>query len=185
MSDWNFETVSIPAPGYAKRIRDLSAEFEDLAGAEAESAGRFGTKSKAAATAKELDALVEEAKAQAAEITVWQVSYLEWGELADRHPPREGDAIDRRRGINGKTFPKALLKIALVEPGTAEDFEDWLAKGEEALKALGRISQTKYVELETAAWNLSAGDDSLPKESAVSLLKRLKDRDSAPLPDSE
>lgn len=185
MTDRNFTTVAIPAPGYAKRIADLWQEFLELAEAETAAGGRFGTKSKAAAKALEHDALVEEAAAASPEVKVWQVSYLEWGQLADRHPPREDDAIDRRRGIDGKTFPKALLKIALVEPGAAEDFDDWLAKGEEALDALGAISQPKYVELETAAWNLSAGDESLPKESAVSLLKRLKDQGSAPQPDSE
>lgn len=185
MTDHNFTTITIPAPGYAKRLADLAAEVDELAEAEVASTGRFGTKSKAMEKAREYDALVEEAAAQSSEVKVWQVSYLEWGQLADRHPPRDNDMIDRRRGINGKTFPRALLKIALVEPGTAENFEDWLAKGEAALGALGAISQPKYVELETTAWNLSAGDESLPKESAVSLLKRLKDQDSAQQPDSE
>lgn len=185
MTDRNFTTVTIPAPGYAKRIADLGAEFDALAEAESTTPGRFGAKSKAMAKAREYDALVAEAAAQSPEVKVWQVSYLEWGQLADLHPPRPDDVVDRSRGINGKTFPRALLKIALVEPGTAEDFDDWLAKGEEALTALGAITQPKYVELETAAWDLSAGDESLPKESAVSLLKRLKDQGSAPQPDSE
>lgn len=185
MTDHNFTTVTIPPSGYAKRIADLGAEVDELAEAESTTPGRFGSRSKAMAKAREYDALVAEAVDKSTEVAVWQVSYLEWGQLADLHPPREGDVIDRRRGINGKTFPNALLKIALVEPGAAENFDDWLAKGEAALDALGAISQPKYVELETAAWDLSAGDESFPKESAVSLLKRLKDQGSAPQPDSE
>lgn len=185
MSEHVFDTVTITAPGYAKRITDMWAEVEALAEAESTTPGRFGARSKAIAKAREYDALVAEAKAASSEVKVWQVTYLEWGQLADLHPPREGDVTDRLRGVNRKTFPAALLKIALVEPGTAENFEDWLAKGDEALRALGPMTQPQYVELETAAWNLSAGDESLPKDSAVSLLKRLKDHDSKPQPDSE
>lgn len=145
---------------------------------------RFGTKSKAIEIAKKYDALLAVAGQDATRVTLWQVSYLEWGPLSDLHPPREGDAQDRQHGLNRRTFPKDLLKISLVEPGESKDLDTLLTEGEKALSSLGALSQPQYVRLESAAWSLSTGDDQIPKASLVSLLKQRKDLDSKPQQDS-
>ncbi len=139
---------------------------------------RAGTKSQAMALAAEYDALLAKAEEDAVKVTVWAISNNEWGPLADEHPPREGDAKDNTFSVNMKTFPPALLRLALVEPGTNRD-------GEQILADLGDISRIHFLKLETAAWNVNVGDDALPKFSLVSLLQQAKDPDSKQQPDSE
>ena len=130
---------------------------------------RAGTKSKAIALAKQYDALLAEAEASAVTVDIYELSNTDWQVLADFHPPREGDAGDKQRGVNMKTFPGALLRRALPEGQVDID----------------ELSRLHYVKLETAAWNLHNGDDALPKFSLVSLLKRQRDPDSKQPSDSE
>lgn len=146
---------------------------------------RMGTKSEAIRLAKEYDALLATAEDSGVEVTVYAISYLEWGPLADEHPPRDNDPRDTQFGVNMKTFPQALLSVSLVPPGEAHDFAGLKTKGESALAELGDISRVHYAKLETAAWNVNVGDDVLPKYSLVSLLKQQRGPDSKPQNDSE
>jgi hypothetical protein len=145
---------------------------------------RQGTKLKSLQLAKQHDELMAEAERDAVKVTLWAISYNEWGPLADRHPPRPEDKLDTERGVNMKTFPRDLLYASLAEPGIG-DLDGLIAAGKLALRELGDLSQVQYVKLETAAWNVNVGDDALPKYSLVSLLKRQSDLASKPLNDSE
>lgn len=146
---------------------------------------RAGTRSKAMQLAKKHDELVASAEDTAVKVTVWAISYNEWGPLADRHPPREDEGEDKNRGVNFKTFPRDLLYVSLVDPSQDLDLDEKLAAGKVALRELGDLSQVHYIKLENAAWNVNVGDDALPKYSLASLLKRQRDLDSTPLNDLE
>ena len=180
-------TVTLNQGGYEQRLEDLWAE--GLRANEAEqisSTKRANTRSRALTIAKEYDELLAEAEAAAIEVTVWALSNTEWSVLADEHPPREDDADDKRRGVNVKTFPPALLKASLVNPATdgMTSVQDKVAVGGLTLADLD-LSRAHYVKLETGAWNVNVSDDSLGKSSLVSLLKRQRDPDSKQPNDSE
>lgn len=130
---------------------------------------RAGTKSKANALAREYDAKLTEAEAAGVKVDLREISNMEWQELTDEHPPREGNKRDERVGFNLHTFPNALMRASVGE--TDVDLDN-----------LSRVHGSK---LEDAAWDLHNGDDALPKESMVSLLKQYRDNGSRRLPDSE
>lgn len=179
-------TVKLHPGNYEAELADLlDRAMVAQRNEETGSQKRMGTKSEAIALAKQYDALLAEAEASGVELTVWAISYTEWGPLADEHPPRVDEADDRLRGVNMKTFPLALLKVSLVPPGEAKSFDDLKARGETALTVLGDISRVHYAKLEAAAWNVNVGDDALPKFSLESLLKQQRDTDSKPLSDLE
>lgn len=164
-------TVTLHHGNYQQDLADLMEQA--MAALRAEEAGatrRAGTKSKATALAKQYDDLLAEAEASATQVTVWALSHTEFDALTDDHPPRDGEAADQKFGLNMKSFPPALLKAALVEPGTQ-------GNGQAILDALD-LSQVHYKKLETAAWNVNVGDDELPKFSMVSLLKQARDPES-------
>ena len=178
-------TVTLYQGNYEHELAELMEQaMAEQRKEEKSGAKRQGTRSKAIALAKKYDDLVAEAETTAVKVTLWAISYNEWGPLADRHPPRDDDLEDKQRGVNMKTFPLDLLYASLAEPGTG-DLDEMLAAGKLALRELGDLSQVQYVKLENGAWNVNVGDDALPKYSLVSLLKRQSDPDSTLPSDSE
>jgi len=177
-------TVTLSQGNYDQELSDLRDEYIRTEAAEAAAERRQGTRSKLPPLARKHDALQDEADKAAVKVTLWAISYNEFGPLADRHPPRADDVADKQRGVNMKTFPLDLLYASLAEP-SAGDLDEMLVAGKLALRELGDLSQVQYMKLETAAWNVNVGDDALPKFSLVSLLKAQKDPDSKPQPDSE
>lgn len=165
-------TVSLYQGNYQHQLAELEARAEAALIAEQSGASprRAGTKSEAARLAVEFDALVTEAEASAVKVDLFEISNTEWQKIADEHPPREGDPIDRQRGVNAKTFPTALLK-ASVDPAAGIDLDE--------------LSRLHFVKLANAAWDLHAGDDALPKYSLVSLVKEAREQGSKQQPDSE
>jgi hypothetical protein len=165
------DTVTLYPRNYRAELADLMermlAEFRKEESGE--TPRRASTKSKASALAREYDAKLAEAEASAIKVELRELSGMEWQELADEHPPRDGHARDARAGFNLSTFPHALMVASVGD--TELDVE-----------SLGR-SHSKT--LEDAAWVLHSGDDPLPKDSMVSLLKQYRERGSRPQPDSE
>jgi hypothetical protein len=145
---------------------------------------RHGTKSSANAYALQYDEKRKEADETATLVTVWAIGWEDMDTLQDEHLPREGEAEDKAKGVNMKTFPRALLEASMVDPDDATDLADRKTKGREALAALD-LSRLHYKRLENAAWNVNVGDDALPKASLVSLLNQARDNASKPQPDSE
>lgn len=175
--------VTLYQGNYEQELADLAREAIAASEAEAQQGPRrAGQQSQAMALAKKHDAKKAQALATAVDVTVWAISRKEWAELADQHPPRDDDAEDKRRGVNMKTFPGALLTVSLIEPrpvaGAITDHVAALsAEGEAFLDDLDP-SRVHYAKLETAAWNVNVGDDALPKYSLVSLLQAERERDS-------
>lgn len=170
--------VKLNRGGYAQQLADLLDRVAEAKRAE-ETAGprRVGQKSEAIALAKQYDELAAEATASAVEVTVYELSFDHWGDLADAHPPREDEDADRQRGINMKTFPRALTAAAMVAPEDAARVESGTALaalGEGNLSDL-KPSRVNYIKLERAAWSVNVEDDALPKASLVSLLLEAND----------
>lgn len=186
-----FRDVVLPQGDHDAALATLRREIAAEQAAEDATGGRFSSKSKAAAKAVAFDKLAAKAEAEAVTVRVYALSYDEFDPLEDLHPPRDGDAVDKRVGYDRKTFPHAVLKASLVDPEAVEGdtpegrFRDLLAKGDAAFADLGRLSRLHYARLENEAWDVNVGDDSLPKFSAVSLLKAARGPDSKPQPDSE
>lgn len=163
-------TVTLNFGNYKAELADLQermlAEFrkEEAAGPR-----RAGSKSKAAEMAREYDAKLAEGEAAGTTVTLHEISNVEWQELTDAHPPRDGDDRDKRAGWNTKTLPLALLKASLGET----DLD------------LDALSPAHMTKLKDAAWNLHNADDALPKESMVSLLKQYREAASKLERDSE
>ena len=184
-------TVKLYLTEYEEQISQLRDEYARAVRDEETGPKRQGTRSKAAALAKQHDALEDEAEGAAVEVPLWAISYLDWDPLADGHPPRKGEDLDQQYGVDMNTFPAVLLRASLVpsddlptrKPG--EDIETLLKRGQEILDELGDLSRVQYVRMETAAWNVNAGDDALPKLSLVSLHKQRRDLDSKPPTASE
>lgn len=179
-----FRVVTLPQGDHDAALAALRHDIAAEQAAEEAAGGRFGTKSKAAAKAIAYDKLAKQAEADAVKVTVYALAYDEFGPLQDLHGPRDGDKADVRLGYNRRAFPLALLKASLVDPEAVEGetsdarFKDLVAKGEVAFTGLGRLSQLHYARLEGEAWDVNTGDDSLPKFSAVSVLKAARGPDS-------
>lgn len=184
-------SVKLYLPEYEERISALRAEYAKARNDEETAPKRQGTRSKAAALAKEHDALEDEAEAAAIDVPLWAISYLDWNPIADEHQPRDDEDLDKQYGVNMTTFPADLLRASLVPADdlptrkAGEDIDTLLKRGQELLDDLGDISRVQYVRLETEAWNVNAGDDALPKLSLVSLHKQQRDLDSKLPSDSE
>jgi hypothetical protein len=185
-----FRVVTIPRAEHDAQLAQLRNEIQAAQAIE-DATGRFGGKSNAAAKARAFDKLNKQAEDEAHKVVVSAIAYDEFGPLQDLHPPREGNPLDEHVGYNRDTFPHALLKVSLVEPDTAqgetkeERLADLIAKGDAAFEQLGKPSVMVYRKLESAAWEMNVGDDSLPKYSAASLLQAAKGSGSKQPSDSE
>lgn len=186
-----FRVVTLPRPDQDSELAVLRQQISAAQASENASVRRQGSKSKAAALALEFDKLNAQADKDARKVTINELAYDEFGPLQEMHPPRSDDELDKLYGYNRDTFPLALIKASMVEQDAAEGdtpdemLADLVAKGEAAFKELGRPGRLQYSRLETAAFEVNVGDDSLPKFSAVSLLKEAKERASRQQPDSE
>lgn len=186
-----FRVVPLPQGDQVAALEGLKADLMAATASAGEGSDRYGARSPVASTARAFDKLKAKAEADAVKVTVYALAYDEFGPLQEAHPPRDDDAKDKRAGYDRQTFPLALLKVSLVEPGAAvgdtpEDrLADLVAKGDAAFAELGSLSFLHYTKLNDAAWEVNVGDDSLPPYSAESLVKQARDRDSKQPPDSE
>jgi hypothetical protein len=187
-----FRVVTLPRPEDDSELAAMRREIASLQAAENSAVRRQSTKSKAAAKALEFDKRVAQAEKDAREVTVNELAYDEFGPLQDLHPPRKGNDMDEQFGYNRDTFPLALIKASMVEQDAAQGatpeelLADLIAKGDAAWADLGgKPGRLQYARLESAAFEVNVGDDSLPKFSAVSLLEQAKKRASEQLLDSE
>ena len=170
-----------------RELQDLLDRIAEAVRREAVGPRRMSTKSEAARLAAEYDEKRAAAPDSGVDVPLWAISYLQWGPLADQHPPREGVEYDQARQVNTQTFPRPLMLASLVEPEAAKgmDIDERVTAGELVLADLGELDIVHIRKLEKGAWDVNVGDDALPKSSLVSLLQDLRGHDSKPQPDSE
>lgn len=127
------------------------------------------------AAAEEYDRIVEGAREGALRVALKAVPQRMFDQLRDEHPPREGEKRDESLGANEDTFFWPLIRAALVEPVTDEQWAEF----EE------NCSRPNFNKLASAAYELALEDVALPKSSAVSALRQMRASASQPQPDSE
>lgn len=155
----------------------LAALEEQIAVAQADDRPRRASeRNPALALAEEYDALVEATRERAVKVTLRAVPHRVYRQLQDAHPPRKGSKRDEVYGVNEDSFFPALIKASLISPEvTDEQWDEFVATV--AAPALLRLSQT--------AFELATGEVALPKSSAVSVLRRMRESDSRRQPVSE
>ena len=157
-------------PGTAKReLQDLRDQYEAALNEDASSPQRASSKSKAPAKAIEHDKRLAEIEASAVRVVLLKISGTEYQKLSDDHPPREGNVLDQKLGLNIKTFLRALVRVSVADRELDLD----------------TLSHAHLKKLEDEAWTLHNEDDDFPKVSLVSLHKQARDFDSKPPSDSE
>lgn len=87
------------------------------------------------------------------------VSRPRWSELVAKFPPRDGNARDKMMGVNEDELAAAIIREGIVDPEL--DDEDWAAL-EDAL------TESQYLELGNAAWELNKAPVSVPFLPTVS-----------------
>jgi hypothetical protein len=127
------------------------------------------------AKAEEFDALVESARGRATKITLRGIGGTAFDKLKDEHPPRKDNETDKRLGAHEVDFFRELIRQSIAEPVVTD------AQYDEFVVSPG-VTKAKWEELRNVAWALSAQDVNLPKFSAASLLRQMREQDS-PLPD--
>lgn len=100
---------------------------------------------------QEIDALAAQIAEKSRDITVNRVDESVYYRLILTHPPREGDEVDKRHGVNYDTFTPELVRLAT---GMTREQVD---------KLRSLVSYRQWGELWQTAQELSAGEVSVPK----------------------
>lgn len=173
-------TTTIPLyPGeYEQSLAEALDHAQDVIRREATSGRlRFGQRSPAIEAAEAFDRLRDSPPDPIAEVTLWQVGYLDWDDLVAQHPARADNQTDVLNDVNMATFPRALLHLSMVNPDDTSDMSQRLVAGEQALREVNP-SRVHYRKLEEAAWAVNNEALNLPKESLASLLTQPRGDDS-------
>lgn len=129
------------------------------------------------AIAREHDALVEEAEATATRVQVTTVRRRRYRELADAHPPREGEKGDAALNVNVMTFREVLVPAAIVEVTEDGETKAWEAYSEdEREEFLDTLAEADMERLFGTAYGLVNGFNADPK--------LLTSRSSQPTPEN-
>lgn len=131
--------------------------------------------SPADAAAKEYDQIVADARDRAVKVRLKAVPQRTFDQLRDDHPAREDNKRDEALGFNTDTLFWPLIRAALVDPVTDTQWAEFEAQ----------CVHANFNKLATAAYELALEDVALPKSSAVSVLRRMRDSASTQQPDSE
>lgn len=162
-------TARVPLlPGdFEERIRDLAARIDQVA-AEAKSDKR--KRAAAMKLAQELDRLKDTPELEGGLVLeLREVPQRREDQILDEHPARKGNTKDMVAGYNTDTFPGALLRATLVavhRDGQAHEvsdtqFAEWLAS----------VSPANWEKAWNATRHVQHGEVSVPKSSAVSVLR--------------
>lgn len=146
---------------------DLAAEVEELERqlATQEAAPRISIASGggARATAERIAELQREMEQFTVPFRLRAMARHEWTRFMLEHPPRPGDEMDARNGLNRETFFPALVRRSLVDPQLTE--AQW-----EQLDAV--ITDQQFDNLASAAWGLNRRDVSVPFSPTASRILR-------------
>lgn len=164
-------TVTLYTGNFQAELNELAERaLEAAKTAKASGPQRAGQKPKTEVDdlAAEYDAKVAEREASGVEVSLVEVSNMEWEELSEAHPPREDDDLDERAGFNRPAFQRALVEASVVEPKVD----------------LKTMSRANYMKLVNAVTELHGADDAIPFVSLVSQLKQYRESDSRQQPAS-
>lgn len=118
--------------------------------------------------AQRLEALLQEIDENTHKFRFRALPRSEFRALQERHPPREGNEIDKALGGNIETFPQDLIAACCIDPAmTPDQLESFLDV----------LSDGQIMELFGCALGLNRSQADFPKfETASSILERLAPR---------
>lgn len=171
-------TVEIYSGDVEAKLADLLARTNAAIAEDNDGRPKRNTyKSKALPLAEEHDALIESERENCIKVVLNQLRPLRrFHELQDAHPLREGNKRDKVFAVNVDTFFPALIRESMVSPEVTD---------EQYAEFVETCPPAAWIRLSNVAYELTTGDVTLPKFSAVSALQRMRDSDSTPQPDSE
>lgn len=158
--------VELFSGDFEPRMQELQRKMAEAA--ERESATkRFGApKSEAMQLAQEYDALLEQARAEGVVRLLLRAAGRRWRQLKDEHPPRKDNDEDEVAGINRASFFEPAVKLCIVNPEfTDEQYDEFVEN----------LSSASWHRVSMAAWTVNEGEVTIPKSSAVSLLRQMRD----------
>lgn len=130
--------------------------------------------------AEEHDALVKEAEEKAAiDVQLQHIRRRTWRQLVSEHPPREGNRVDARYGVNLVTFRDALVVVdGRTKSGPDDEGipfstvigPEWLTDDH-----LEDLSDGDFDRLFWTAFELNRGEVADPKASLVSRMTQTSD----------
>lgn len=160
--------VSIPL--YPRDIQAKLDAYDDQieeAWTTESSTKRMGAKSAADELSAEKDALVKSVESDATRVVLRELDQRAFQRLNDEHPPRQNNRGDQQAGWNRETFPGALIRACMVSPEvTDEQYAEFVEK----------CPPGRWGHLFEQALEVTLGEVTLPKSSAVSTLRALRER---------
>lgn len=138
-------TISLYQGDDLDRIEGLRADLARAKSAQSGQARIGDTSADVAAATAALQAACAEAEPRAVVVRVQALGRRQWRSLVADHPARDDDQEDQAMGINGDTFPDALLAASVAEPDfpTPADREAFLDSLSDA--DFTRLWRTAYV----------------------------------------
>ncbi|WP_353707604.1 hypothetical protein ABRQ22_17235 [Cellulosimicrobium sp. ES-005] len=151
---------------------DWEQAEEDLRRAQQEPGDdRLVGNAKASSLARRVRELESKMLADTVHFRLRALSRSEWAKFVAKHPPREGDDLDKAQGINREAFFEDVIPesiIAVTRADTPEDFDpgdDWGPLADE-------MTDRQYSDFAQAVFLLNRGEVSVPFSRAASRLSR-------------
>ena len=162
------KTVHLYPGGVEESLDDLREKLDEALNAEA-SPRRMAEKSPADRLAREYDAKAKSAAENRVDVVLSEVSARAYRRLQDENPPCKGNKRDESLGFNEETFLRDLVQAALVSPEVTD---------EQFVEFADSVTEFNWRKLTSTAWELANQEADLPKPLAVSLLRRIRERES-------
>lgn len=114
----------------------------------------------------EYDALMGQAREEGFVRIMLRAAGRPWRQLKDEHPPRADNEVDEALGVNRATFFEKAVRLCIAEPEVTDEQYDEFVEG---------LSAAQWDRVASTAWQVNEGETAIPKSSAVSLLRAMRD----------
>lgn len=161
------KTVTLLPGDYQDRLHALGQEIDHL---EAEAKSDKRKRAKVDELARQLDALREVENIEGAVVvTLRAIPEVRKRQIQDDCPPRKGNKRDDAYGFNEDDYFRTLVRECMVTPEvTEEQFDEWYTS----------VAPADWRKVRDAAVDLCERELSIPKSSAVSLLRQQRAAES-------
>ncbi len=163
--------VTIYQGDYLDRLRFLERQYDEMVKAESKTTPLLNDIPESTRLAEEHEALKAEAEKTAIHVQLRAVRRSQYRELADAHPPRNGDdedpqvvLADSKMGVNEKEFRLVLVPAAIVQIRVGDDITEWSGMSEDDREEfLDTITEADFELLFSHAFALVNAFGSAPK----------------------
>jgi len=158
--------VELLSGDFEPRMQELQQAMAEAAERESANA-RFGQpRSESMKLAKEYDDLAAQAREHGIVKVRLRSAGRKWRQLKDEHPARPDNEDDEALGVNRRTFFEPAVKLCIVDPEFTDEQYD---------EMVDALSSAQWDRLSSVAWIINEGEVNIPKLSAVSALRQMRD----------